>query len=240
MNDFNLDLEHVQKHVLTSTRLLNSFYREHLDAFADKSSNIKTLLLNARPIIMGACATYFMSDEFQSNLDCRMEALHLVLESDGRDLFDTLVLQHPYVQVQYDSKMNDLNEQLEQAQKQFDDKQKSKRWYHLQTDTDGAWDRLHLRIQTQPLEKALRSKKLSLSEEGFDVFVYDITSQLCSMAQQSCDLVEKIALEMAHKNQPLTVTVENYAPSGDLKRTLIERREADGEYPLPRGLGQKI
>lgn len=240
MNDFNMDLEHVQKHVLTAIRLLNSFYREHLDAFADKNSNLKTLLLNTRPIIMGACATYFMSEDVDSALDCRMEALHLVLESDGRDLFDTLVLQHPYVQVQYDSKMNDLNEQLEHAHKQFDDKQNSKRWYHMRGNMDDAWEHMELRIQTQPLEKALRSKKLTLHEEGFETFIYDLTSQLCSMAQQSCSLVDQVVLEAAAKNEPLTVTVEDYVPSGDLKRHLTQRREPDGEYPLPRTLRQKI
>lgn len=240
MNDFNLDLEHVQTHVLTATRLLSSFYREHLDAFADKKSNLKALLLNARPVIMGACATYFMSDDFESNLDCRIEALHLVLESDGRDLFDALVLKNPYVQIQYDSKMDDLNDQLEQANKQFDDKKNSKRWYHLRSNMDDAWDHMELRIQTQPLEKALQSKKLSLNEEGFDVFIYEITSQLCSMAQQSCGLVEQVLLETAAKNEPLIVTVENYVPSGDLKRTLNERRNNDNEYQFPRTLGQKI
>lgn len=240
MNDFNVDLEHVQTHMLTATRLLSCFYREHLDAFADKNSNLKTLLLNARPSIMGACAAYFMSDDFQSNLDCRIEALHLVLESDGRDLFDTLVLKNPYVQVQYDSKMDDLNDQLEQAHKQFDDKKNSKRWYHLRGNMEDAWDHMELRLQTQPLEKALQSKKLSLKEEGFDVFIYEITSQLCSMAQQSCGLVEQVALETAAKNSPLSVTVEGYVPSGDLKRTLIERRDNDTGYQLPRALGKQI
>lgn len=239
MNNFNLDLEHVQKHVLTATRLLNSFYREHLDEFADKNSDLRSLLLNARPSIMGACATYFMDDAFNSSLDCRIEALHLVLQSDALELFDSLILKNPYVQTQYDSKMTDLEEKLDKAQQQYQDKQSKKRWYHLKGDMDHVWDQLELKIQTDPLEKALRSKKLSLNEEGFDNFVYEITSQLCSMAQQSCSLVEQVSFEFAAKNSNLTVTVAGYVPSGDLKRTVEHRRSAEAEYQLPRSLNSK-
>lgn len=240
MNDFNMDLEHVQKHVLIATRLLNSFYREHLDAFADKNSNLRSLLLHARPSIMEACAAYFMDDHFQSTLDCRSEALSLVLETDARDLFDSLVVQNPYMQEQHTSKTNALEEKIACAHQNFDNKKSKQRWYHMRGQMDNMFDSLELHLQTESLHKSLESKKLTLNEAGFEFFIYEITSQLCSMAQQSCDLVEQVVLEAAAKNEPLTVIVENYVASGDLKRHLTQRRETDREDPLSRTLGQKI
>lgn len=221
----NFDLHHIQKHVLTATRLLNAFYREHLEPFADKNSDLRSLLLNVRPSTMEACATYFLSEEMESSLDCRMEALHLVLESDGRDLFDSLVLKHSYLREQHRKKINNLEEEIVNVHKNFGNKKNKQRWYHMRGDLDDMFDSLEFQLQTESLQKSLESKKTSLSEKGFDTFIYQITSQLCSMAQQSCDLVDQVALQVASKNENLSVTVDHYLPSENLKHALIERRE---------------